>query len=149
MEEEQVRWLRCFGWALAAVLVTTPAVAQQLVYTPISPFFGGNPFNSTQLLGVAAAQNGYKDPNAPPTAQNSQAEMFANQLQSMLLSALAGQVTNAIFGQNPQQNGTIVFGTQTITFNRTLSNVELKIFDSSTGQTTNVSVPLLQTSAGG
>jgi curli production assembly/transport component CsgF len=66
-------------------------------------------------------------------------------LQSILLSRLAQQVSDAIFGQNPQQSGTITFGTQTITFNRTLENVLLTITDTATGEVTNVTVPTLQT----
>jgi len=42
----------------------SPAAAQDLVYTPISPTFGGNSFNSAHLLGIANAQNDYKDPSA-------------------------------------------------------------------------------------
>ena len=48
--------------ALGAAFVfacTTSAAAEDLVYTPVNPSFGGNPFNSAHLLGIANAQKGY------------------------------------------------------------------------------------------
>ncbi|WP_246844822.1 curli assembly protein CsgF [Altererythrobacter sp. TH136] len=94
--------------AISAALMVTPAVAQDITYQPIDPSFGGNPFNSAHLLGIANAQNDYKDPAA--TTNSSQADIFARQLQSRLLSALSSQIVNAIFGENPQESGTISFG---------------------------------------
>ena len=129
--------------ALGATLLAfagTPALAQDLVYTPTNPDFGGNPFNSSHLLGIANAQNKFKDPSATATGQT-QAQIFAQQLQSRLLSALSGQIVNAIFGDNPQQHGTISFGGQTITFDRGLDNVTLNITDDSTGEVTTIVVP--------
>lgn len=124
------------------------AVAQELVYTPVNPSFGGDSFNSAHLLGIANAQNDYKDPEST-TGGNTQADQFLRQLQSRLLSSLAAQVNDAIFGENPQDSGTITFGDQTITFVRLLDSVALTITDSTTGAVTEISIPLLdQTSQG-
>ena len=123
----------------AIALGTVPASAQDITYQPIDPSFGGNPFNSAHLLGIANAQNDYKDPQS--TANSSQADIFARQLQSRLLSALSSQIVDAIFGDNPQQSGTIKFGGQTITFNRSLTEVTLTITDDDTGEVTTIVVP--------
>ena len=131
------KWMLALAIGLA---VSAPAAAQDLTYTPIDPTFGGNPFNSSHLLGIANAQNKFKDPSATATGQT-QAQIFAQQLQSRLLSALSGQIVNAIFGDNPQQHGTISFGGQTITFDRGLDNVTLNITDDSTGEVTTIVVP--------
>jgi len=125
---------------LGAVVLTTPAVAQDLVHEPISPTFGGNPFNSNHILGIANAQNDTTDPDARTT--NSQADIFARQLQSRLLSALSSQVVDAIFGDNPQEQGIISFGGQTIEFFRSLDSVTLVIRDDDTGEETRIVVPL-------
>lgn len=125
---------------MTALTGAAPAAAQDLTYTPIDPTFGGNPFNSSHLLGIANAQNKFKDPSATGTGQT-QAQIFAQQLQSRLLSSLSGQIVNAIFGDNPQQHGTISFGGQTITFDRGLDNVTLNITDDSTGEVTTIVVP--------
>lgn len=136
--------LSCSRLVLAAALAggigCGTASAQDLTYHPVDPTFGGNPFNSAHLLGVAGAQNKYKDP-ATTTASNSQADIFARQLQSRLLSALSSQITDAIFGDNPQQHGTITFGGQTIEFVRDLENVTLTITDNDTGKVTTIVVP--------
>jgi curli production assembly/transport component CsgF len=129
-------------FALGATVVAfaaTAATAQDITYQPVDPSFGGNPFNSAHLLGIANAQNKYKDPSAANSS--SQADIFARQLQSRLLSALSSQITDAIFGDNPQQHGTITFGGQTITFDRGLEDVTLNITDNDTGEVTTIVVP--------
>ncbi len=130
-------WLTAL--APAMVCVCAPAVAQDLTYQPIDPSFGGNPFNSAHLLGIANGQNDYKDPNSTKT--NSQADLFARQLQSRLLSALSSQIVDAIFGENPQQSGTISFGGQTIDFSRGLDEVTLNITNDETGEVTTIVIP--------
>ena len=125
---------------VCAILCASPLAAQDVVYTPISPTFGGNPFNSGHVLGVANANNDTRDPRA--ASNNSQADIFARQLQSRLLSALPSQIVDAIFGENPQESGTISFGGQTIEFFRSLENVTLIIRDDTTGEETRIVVPL-------
>ena len=126
------------GCALGTA-AAVPAMAQDMVYQPVDPSFGGNPFNSAHLLGIANAQNDYKDPAAQQS--NSQADVFARQLQSRLLSALSSQIVDAIFGENPQESGTISFGGQTIDFNRSLTEVTLNITDDTTGEVTTIVIP--------
>lgn len=123
----------------SAVIATAPAAAQDITYQPIDPSFGGNPFNSAHLLGIANAQNDYKDPAAKSTS--SQADIFARQLQSRLLSALSSQIVDAIFGDNPQEHGTISFGGQTIEFVRSLTEVTLTITNDDTGEVSTIVVP--------
>lgn len=116
------------------------AMAQDIVYQPVNPSFGGNPFNSNHLLGVANAQNDYRDPRS--ASNSSQADIFARQLQSRLLSALSSQIIDAIFGENPQESGTISFGGQTIKFFRSLDSVTITIVNDETGEETVIVVPL-------
>lgn len=123
-----------------AVACSAPVAAQDITYEPVSPTFGGNPFNSQHVLGVANANNDFRDPRA--TSSNSQADIFARQLQSRLLSALSSQIVDAIFGENPQESGTISFGGQTIEFNRSLEEVTIIIRDDATGEETRIVVPL-------
>ena len=124
-------------------LAAGPASADQLVYTPINPSFGGSPFNSSHLLAEANAQNQYKTTGSG-AAGLTQGQIFAQQLQARLLSALAGQVTDAIFGPNPQDHGTITFGEQTIEFVRSADGVTLTITDGNGTQTV-ITVPTFVT----
>lgn len=130
-----------FG-AIGLALITQAAGAQELVYTPVNPSFGGNPFNSAHLLGIANAQNDTESPTTSSSSRDAQADLFVRQLQSRLLSGLAGEVTNAIFGDDPQESGRIVFGSQTIEFFRGLDSITLTIFDSDLGTTTEIVIPL-------
>lgn len=129
----------CAAIIAANLCYSTAAAAQDLTYKPVNPSFGGNPFNSAHLLGIANAQNDFKDPDAKDSG--SQADIFARQLQSRLLSALSSQIVDAIFGENPQEHGTIKFGGQTIEFTRGLDEVTLTITDDATGEVTTIVIP--------
>ena len=126
--------------AMTAAACAVPVQAQDLVHEPISPTFGGNPFNSNHILGTANAQNKEKDPNS--STSSSQADIFARQLQSRLLSSLSSQIVDAIFGENPQESGVVCFGGQTIEFFRSLDSVTLIITNDDTGEETRIVVPL-------
>ncbi|MEL6323403.1 MAG: curli assembly protein CsgF [Pseudomonadota bacterium] len=125
---------------VAAVSAAGLGASQDLVYDPINPSFGGNPFNSSHLLGIANSQNDFEAP-VDETGE-SQADLFLRQLESRLLSGLAGQVTEAIFGDDPQESGIIQFDTQTIEFVRGLDSVTISVFDVTTGQTTEIILPI-------
>jgi curli production assembly/transport component CsgF len=124
-----------------AIAVSQAAVAQDMVYTPIDPTFGGNPFNSAHLLGIANAQNKFKDPDS--LSNGSQADIFARQLQSRLLSALSSQIVDANFGENAQDHGTINFGGQTIEWVRDLESVTLTITNNDSGEVTTIEIPTI------
>ncbi len=125
---------------LGGLTAASPVMAQDLVHEPISPTFGGNAFNSSHILGIANAQNKNRDPRSQD--RNNQASIFARQLESRLLSALSSQIVDAIFGENPQDQGTITFGGQTIEFFRGLDEVTLIIRNDDTGEETRIVIPL-------
>lgn len=135
-----MKWRMACSCALLMALACSTAQAQQLVYTPRDPSFGGNPFNSTQLLALANAQN--QDQKSVSSTGNTQteAQLFAQELQSRLLSSLADSVTNAIFGANPQNQGTFSFGGETVSYVRDLNNITLTLTDA-TGAVTTIVVP--------
>ena len=139
---------------LMAALWAGPALSSDLVYAPINPSFGGNPLNSSHLLAIAGAQKTATAFDAPkqstsptgaPGGSNSQnnVDQFISQLEGRLLSSLAGQVTDAIFGENPQDHGTITFGSTIVVFDRNSSTIDLTITDTTTGEVTLISVPQL------
>lgn len=132
---------------IALALLGLPATvgASELRFNFVNPTFGGNPLNSTHLYAGADRQNQYKDDGggSSSSASTSTGDLFAKQLESQLYAALAGQITEALFGPDPQDNGTIVFGTQTITFTRGLTSISIDIFDSATGGTTHIEVPII------
>lgn len=138
-----------FNFRVIAIGITAAslgglAVGQELIYQPNNPSFGGNPFNSAHLLGVANSQNGYEAPEEPEDRET-QSEIFLRQLQSRLLSGLASQVSDAIFGDNPQDQGTIAFDDQVINFVRGLDSVTIMVDDLTLGTSTTIVLPLFAT----
>src|ERR1700737_5259957 len=98
--------------AIALALGLAPSHGGNLTYTPYNPSFGGNPNNGPVLKGLADAQNlPLASQNAAQAAANATkglggtgaltpSQIFAQQLQSQLLSSFANQITQAIFGPN-------------------------------------------------
>ncbi|MCL7942305.1 curli assembly protein CsgF [Halomonas sp. ATCH28] len=122
--------------------------ASDFVYRPVNPSFGGNPFNSAHLLGLADRQNQYKESASSRSGidslRSSPADQFVRQLQSRMMSSLARQVNEAVFGDNAAESGRIIFGDQVITFERGLEAVHMVIEDNAAGTRTEISVPVLQ-----
>lgn len=132
---------RLFSFVILSGFCATPTMAD-MVYKPISPSFGGDPFNSSHLQSLAGIENQFKPKEKSATAQ-SESERFIDMLQSRLYSSLASQVADAIFGENAQKSGTITFDDQQISFNNTGTSIELMITDLNTGQVTTIVVPTL------
>jgi len=120
-----------------------PAQASDLVFQFTNPSFGGNPFNSSHLIAIANGQNDFDDPDA--VDRSDPAAQFLRTLQSRLLSALATQITDVIFGENAQDSGLIQFGDQEVSFVRGIEGVNLTIFNNADGSVTEIVVPLLTT----
>lgn len=139
---EHVKHLRLA--ALGVIALATPVSAQELKFEFRNPSFGGNPFNSDHLLATATAQRPpQKSSGADGTGELTEAQLFARQIQSRLLSALSSSVVEAITGSDPGTSGEFTVGDQKISFERTLSEIRLSIFDNSTGETTDIVVPVL------
>lgn len=128
---------------LALLLLTATTAGADMIYKPINPSFGGDYFNSNHLQGLATAQKGFKEQSS--SQSQSPTERFLSMLQSRLYSSLASQVSEAIFGEDAQPNGTIVFDDQQVTFINTGTEIQLIVTDFTTGQVTNIVVPTLQT----
>ena len=131
----------CLATVLAAFAAVPLANAGNLIYTPINPSFGGSPFNSAHLTGLANTQNEHKPSSSNPLATQSASARFAQQLQSQLYAGLAQKVSEAIFGKNAQNQGTYSFGDQKISFVNDGSQVTLTILNTTTGESTEISVP--------
>lgn len=148
-----VKWTASLVFS-AMIAAPTGVMAGDLVYQPVNPSFGGSPLNSSHLLSIANAQRTATARDAPDDDDDdgffgavedgpTDAELFVQQLQGRLFSALAGQVTEAIFGEDPQDSGSVVFGTTTIDFVRELDSITLTIADSVDGTLTEIVVPTL------
>ena len=131
--------------SLVCLLVfASNASAQDLVYTPINPSFGGSSFNSSHLLAIAEIDR----PDAPEDDSSflfdsglSQADQFTRQLESRILSQLSSDIVDKIFN-GTTQSGTLEFGATSRSFERLLDgSVKLAITDATTGGVTNILIP--------
>jgi curli production assembly/transport component CsgF len=80
--------------------------ADQLIYTPVNPTFGGNPNNAAGLLAIANAQNSTKAPTTPttPTAKQTPLEKF----NAALLNAVLARVNTNLVNDLVKANGDLI-----------------------------------------
>ncbi len=126
--------------------LATQAAHADITYQPINPSFGGSSFNSAHLLGTANAQNEHKRKAAEAARAartNSAQNRFLQLLQSRLYSSLAGQVSEAIFGENAQADGRVKFQDQEVSWSNNGDEIVLYVSDHSTGEISEIIIPTL------
>lgn len=131
---------------ITALLLTasmTSVSAGELVYQPINPSFGGHPLNSAHLLGTAQAQDDYKDPSATNfgfgSTATSQQDEFSRIIRSSILSRVASQISDQIYGEKALDAGRVIIDDQTIEWNRVGSDINLTL--SGGGGTSVITIP--------
>ncbi len=116
--------------------------AQDLVYTPKNPAFGGNSYNYQWLLSSAEAQNSFTDPDAASLYEN-QTEL--ERFQSSLNNQLLGQVTRRLFtdqfGADGLEEGTYSFGSLALDIYPSNEGLVIDILDTNTGEQTQIIIP--------
>lgn len=123
-------------------LPSKKSLAQQLVYRPKNPAFGGSPLNYQWLLSSANTQNLYKRSRSYGYQQDPLAD-FQQSLQRQVLSELTRKLINDKFGDdfNFDEESTLKFGEFNIDVNPGVDGVNIKIFDILTGKQTNITIP--------
>ena len=119
--------------------------AQDLVYTPKNPAFGGNPYNYSWMLSSAQAQDTYKAPVDESSAYSrygtDPASDFAESLNRQILSRLSREIVTRQFGENALEEGSYILGDYQIDIGDGGNGVNITITDNTTGATTTVEVP--------
>ena len=135
-------FLTFFGMSL---LLSIHVRAQDFVYTPINPFFGGNTFNYQWLMSSAQSQNIYKAKPASVSAadryKRNPVDDFAESLNRQILSRLSREIISKQFGEEGLSEGTYVLGDYQIDVGNSDEGITISILDNTTGATTNVTVP--------
>lgn len=131
---------------IGGLAIGDPAAAGELVYRPVSPGFGGSPFNSDYVFGTAErAQSdpgGDKDRGAFGPTQRSNLENFTATLQARLLGQISDDIVAAIFGEGARDEGRFEVAGTVIEFQRQGDLVNLVITDTGNGQSTVIDVPV-------
>jgi len=130
-------------WVVSAVILASLAAGraggEDLVYTPVNPSFGGNPFNSSHLLSIAQQQNQFDNRSFTPFTSQQQ---FVQSLERRILSRTSQEITDRIFGENQEESGEFTVGQQQIFFERRgADEVAITLTDLETGATTSLIVP--------
>ena len=126
------------------LLFSMQSTAQDFVYTPKNPAFGGNTFNYQWMLSSSQAQDTFK---APEIASNrfgyssDPAKDFAESLNRQILSRLSREIITRQFGEGALEEGSYVLGDYQIDIAQDAGGINVTIVDNSSGSTTTVSVP--------
>ncbi len=137
--------------AFLAMFFVPMANASELTHQFLSPSFNGVGYSSHVLtiyqLEEAAKQRQEDRRRQELSAalraeQNSPGNQFLQAFQSLVYSQLAKNMSDQLFGENPQSSGTLAFSNVTIGWTRTGSEVSMTINDKATNSVTTVTVPI-------
>ncbi|MBM1106300.1 curli assembly protein CsgF [Aurantibacter crassamenti] len=124
---------------ILALTVSSYSFAQQMVYTPVNPAFGGNTFNYQWLLSSAESQNSFKDP-ANAREEQTDLERFQENLNNQLLSSLSRNVFSSQLGEELQE-GSFNVGDLALEIFESGEGLVINILDTITGEQTQIIVP--------
>jgi curli production assembly/transport component CsgF len=132
--------------ALASLLLClwpTTAAAQQLVYEPTHPAFGGSPLNYQWLLSSAQTQNAFQA-DRPSFRQDPLAD-FESSLQRQILNQLSRELIADRFGDDLDltREGVFDVGEYTVEVIPGLDGTSIRVFNPVTGEETTVTIPRL------
>lgn len=116
--------------------------AQDFVYEPINPAFGGNTFNYQWLLSSAQAQNTISEQREEiDYYSRDPLQEFEESLNRQILSQLSREIIRNQFGEDGLEAGLYEFGNYQIDVSPGDAGVVIKIIDVATGSETTVTVP--------
>ena len=121
-------------FALMLLLFAYNATATQLVWTPINPSFGGNPFNGAWLMNSAQAQNKLKEPYDASRWYRDPLETFQQDLNRQILNRLSRKILDGAFGEEALEPGHYDTGTYTIDVTAGMDGIVVIITDTTTGE---------------
>lgn len=110
--------------------------AQQLVYTPVNPNFGGNPLNYSGLLASANAQNKFDDNKN--SSNTSLLDNFSETVKRQILSQLSRGLFEDSENLEDLEEGTFEIGDLIISIDETRNGTVIRIIDNKTGETTEI-----------
>ena len=114
------------------------AAASELVYTPINPSFGGNPFNAQWLLDQAQVQNRFEE-----EYERDLMEDFEERLIRQIFYRMSRIIIDEAFGEygEPIEPGHYEIGNYHFDISTDEVMITVVIVDITTGDTTTVEVP--------
>ena len=137
------------GICLTTTCMLTSAEAQDFVYTPKNPAFGGSYVNYQWMLSSANAQNKLQGESQQSSFGGGYGydpmQNFQQDLQRRFFSELSSQVINSYFGEGEGQQdleeGTYEFGNYKVDVFSGQEGVNIRIRDFQKGSETTITLP--------
>ncbi|WP_312077228.1 curli assembly protein CsgF [Chryseobacterium sp.] len=126
---------------LFLIFTNVSLCAQQLVYKPINPAFGGDTFNYQWLLSSATAQNQFDDASSSYSSTSSSLGSFTDSLNRQLLSQLSTKLFGNQFGEGDLKPGTYIFGSMYLEVTQANGGLLIKILNTGTGEQSEIIIP--------
>jgi len=115
--------------------------AQEMVYKPVNPAFGGDTFNYQWLLSSANAQNNFEDKSDFSFGDDSELDRFKESLNRQLLNKISSDLFREQFGDGELEPGTYMFGSMVLEISPTSDGLLINILDTQTGDQTQIIIP--------
>ncbi len=129
---------------LVMLFLSGKSMAQQFVYTPINPNFGGYYYNGSWMLAEAQAQNNKTAPGSSSSSSlysSDPLQNFQQSLNQQILSQLSQKIISSAFGESALTKGHYQLGNYVIDINPSSDGLHVNIQDNSNGGQTTVVVP--------
>ena len=138
----RTRILRTFILIVFLGISGNTAMAQDLVYRPVNPVFGGDALNYSGLLNIATAQNRFTDPNEFDPFDDDPIAEFTQSLQRQILNVISNQLISGQLGEDfLLEGGTTLVGNFQVNISESLEGLSILLTDFGTGGTTQLTVP--------
>lgn len=137
---------------LSIVTLAANSANAQLAFTFRSPAFNGVGYSShvqtienTERVRQDAidAQRLQAAKDAAAAASNTNLSKFLNNFESRVYAQLSSQLVNSLFGENPQNSGTVVVQGNTIKYSKTSDEINLTV-TAQDGSVTQIIIPVAQ-----
>lgn len=118
--------------------------AQQFVYKPINPAFGGDTFNYQWLLSSANAQNQFDDNDdkyGNLLGEINSLDSFTKSLNRQMLSQLTNQLFSEQFGDGAIKPGKYMMGSLYLDVLESSQGLVINILDTTTGEQSQIIIP--------
>lgn len=139
--------VRSFGFhlfiaSLLFILFVGTALADQLVWVPINPSFGGSSFNADWLMAQAEAQKPEEESVYQTyTSETDALQDFSESLNRQILSRLSSRLIQSAFGETELEAGHYEIGDFIIDIEQINTGIRVIITDPMTGQDTTIEIP--------
>lgn len=116
-------------------------LAQDFVYQPINPAFGGNPYNYSWLLGQAQAQNMFQEDDGFVFEREDPLTSLQDDINRQILNSITQEFYQNQFGEDGLTEGYYKFGSYEIDISPVSEGMQVRIIDIYSGSETTIIIP--------